>query len=304
MTFDVIIFGAGQIAANFDSPSSPDFLTHAHAITSHDCFNLLGFYDIDFPKAKSAAEKWNVGAFNVPISADVAVICTPDSVHLQSIRESLELSPKLIVLEKPISDSLATAEEIESLTKGIPVQVNFTRRFIGEFEELSKQIRNRRSFGQFLGGTGLYGKGFIHNGSHMLDLLRLLVGEIKSVKTISEIFDHVRNDATKTAIIDFENGSQFFMRGLDSRLYTVFELELCFEKGRVKISDGGARIQYEETKPSDKYSGYTNLYLKEEVFPETGRAMFNLYNNVRDFLTGESELLSPLETAFTAAVYS
>ena len=300
MPFDVIVMGAGQIASGYDLPYSNAILTHAHAVIEHSGFNLLGFYDADIKKAEDAARKWNASVYEKPVSTDVIVICTPDACHLNSIRQAIDLGPKMIVLEKPLANTLGDTKKIIELTKSIPVQVNFTRRFVREFQELSVEVKN---YGAFLTGAGLYGKGFIHNGSHMVDLLRMLLGEISIIRVINETFDFFPDDATKTTIISFEQGGEFFMRGLDCRHYTVFELELCFEKGRIKVLDSGQRIQVESVMPSDKYSGYINLSFREEIHTEIDKAMGNLYRNAYDFLMSKAGLLSPIETVFTESIY-
>lgn len=301
MPFNVLILGAGQIAAGYDSPDSTEILTHAHAIIKHPDFNLLGFYDTNPLRAEEAALKWGVKTYDEPIKADVIVICTPDVYHLNSIHQAIALNPRFIVLEKPIADCFTNAEKIINVTKGLPVQINFTRRFVNEFQTLASSIKN---YGSFITGTGLYGKGFIHNGSHMIDLLRLLLGEIKEIETLDEINDFFPDDGTKTAIIRLEQGGEFFIRGVNCNYYTIFELDLCFEKARVKILDSGWNIQIYETIQSEKYTGYINLSLKESIHTEMGNAMYNLYQNVFDNLTYRTQLLSAIEDTFTKVIYT
>jgi len=293
--FDVIIMGAGQIASGYDTPDTDVVLTHAHAVKNNTDFNLLGFYDIDEEKAIVAAKKWNADAFKYPVKADIYAICTPDSSHLQSIQQIIKLNPKLIILEKPIADTLSNAELILTITKDVSTQVNFSRRFIYEFQALKENISK---FGEFLSGTGLYGKGFINNGSHMIDLLSFFLGEIESVDNISEITDFSERDKTITSIYKFKHGGEFFLRGLDCRKYSVFEIELCFEKARVKILNGGGIIQIEMPKQSEKYSGYKILTMTEEIHTEIDNAMKNMYINVYEHLTEKKKLLSPIQDSF------
>ena len=298
VSFDVMIMGAGRIASGFDNPNTEAVLTHAHAVTAHAGFRLQGFTDIDMKKAEEAAHKWQTKALAAPVKADVIVICSPDESHLENVIQAVGLQPKLIVLEKPIADNLESAEKIMAITKDIPVQVNFTRRFVPEIKALQSQ-----DYGKFITGTGLYGKGYVHNGSHMIDLLRMILGKIKSVDVIRQIFDFFPNDSTKTAIITFENGGEFMMRGLDCRFYTVFEAELCFENARVKVSNGGERIQIEKKMTSRKFPEHSILIPAEDITTGIDKAIYGLYENVYEFLTGKTALLSPLETAFTKAVY-
>jgi len=202
--------------------------------------------------------------------------------------------------EDEIKDYLEDALKIIEITQGIPVQVNFTRRFVPEFQELSKTVSD---YGAFIGGTGVYGKGFLHNGSHMIDLLRLIVGEITVINSLGEVFDYTLEDATLTALIEFESGGNFFLRGIDSRHYSIFELDLYYTNGRVKVLDGGWLIRMERVVPSAKYSGYLNLGQTMEIKTGMDNALTNLYFNSICHLTNNSSLLSPIDTVFNEIIY-
>jgi predicted dehydrogenase len=296
----VLVLGAGQIAAGYDTPEAKSCLTHAHAIKEHSGFELLGFNDIDTTKAYEAAKKWNIQAYNIPEYADIIVICTPDEVHLESVKQAIALSPKLIILEKPIARTLTDVRKIARIAQNVPVQVNFSRRFVPEYQALAEDIPE---YGAFLTGSGLYGKGLIHNGLHAVDLLRFLVGDISSVETTDELFDYYEDDSTKSVLLTFKHGGKFHLLGLDCRSYTLFELDLCFEKARIRISDSGSLIQVYKPTHSLEYAGYMYLSLQYELRPDLGCALPNLYQNVYEYLTQGKKLISPLEGAITEEVY-
>lgn len=300
MAYDVLLYGAGQIASGYDSPHDSTVLTHAHAICEDSRYKLLGFYDIDPKKSKHAAQKWGGEAYAQPVAADIAVICTPDFMHVESVRQAVAQNPKLIVLEKPISDTLTGVQAIQEITQGIPVTVNYSRRFVPEFHELACQIRG---YGQYLTGTGYYGKGFLHNGSHMIDLLGLLIGAISEISTHGAIYDFVPNDPTKCACIEFETGGKFFLHGIDCNHYTIFEAEFYFEHARVCILDSGNKVQVYRPSKSEQYAGYSYLQLSEEFYPNMSGAIKNLYANIYDFLNGRSPLLSDLSGAYVKELY-
>jgi len=291
-SLSVLIIGAGQIASGHDTQESISILTHSHAVSMHSKFNLLGFYDTNKHNATQAAAKWGVKAYDQPVHADVAVVCTPDDVHLDSVRQVASTSPKLIILEKPVARTLEDYCKICEISKKVPIQVNFSRRFVPEFTFLSVILKN---YGVFLTGSGLYGKGFIHNGSHLIDLLELLVGKIDFVKKISETHDFYEDDPTKTVCIRFSQG-EFFMVGVDCRNYTVFELDLCFEKARIRILNAGKTIEIFEPTPSEEYKGYVYLTQRRTLHPDLGKAMLNMYQNVYEHIACGAPLLSPLRT--------
>ncbi|HNW25904.1 MAG TPA: Gfo/Idh/MocA family oxidoreductase [Candidatus Gastranaerophilaceae bacterium] len=302
--YNALIIGAGQIAGGYDSPQDESVLTHAHAYSKHKGFNLLGFYDVDFSKASEMAKKWGVKAFkslDEVGSVDVISICSPDSFHLASLKETLKLNPKLIFLEKPLSDNLYEAKEILEISKKIPILVNYSRRFVPEIQELAKTAKGG-AFGEFLYGVGYYGKGFIHNGSHMTNLLDLLVGKITKVDIVHEFEDFYPNDKTKTAILSFDC-NKFTMKGIDCRNYTIFELDLFFEKSRVRILDSGNKLEIYEVKESGNYAGYKNLILKEVINTELNLAMLHAVENIYRHLENNEPLKSTVEKAFEAINY-
>ena len=58
-------------------------------------------------------------------------ICTPTFCHYDHLKEIIELKPKLIFCEKPLTENFSTSQEITSLCKkeNIILVVNFLRRW-------------------------------------------------------------------------------------------------------------------------------------------------------------------------------
>jgi predicted dehydrogenase len=291
--FSAFIMGAGQIAGGYDAPSDPGILTHAHAYKSHGQFDILGFYDVDKVKADAMAKKWGVKAFEAPQHADVISICTPDDRHLASLKAALELKPRIVFLEKPLSNDQGEAREILELSKKVPVQVNYSRRFVKAFQDLKE-----RDLGRFRSGCGSYGKGFLHNGSHMLALLNLLVGKIRKIDVLESFVDFYEKDPTKTAVLTFAQDAKFFMQGVDCRNFTVFELDLVFEKARVRILNSAYEMEIYEPQSDPGLSGYKRLVLKSTVKTGLDQAMNNAVANIYQHLTGGAPLVSPVSQAY------
>lgn len=294
--YNALIIGAGQIAGGYDSIESTNIFTHAHAYINNSNINLLGFYDIDYTKSQKMAEKWNTKAIkslkDINSNIDIISICTPDNTHLEMIKKTLELSPKIIFLEKPISNDINDFNKIKEISETTPILVDYTRRFVKEFQELAVKIRNGE-FGAYQTGSGYYGKGFYHNGSHMKDLLTLLLGKFLSINPISQINDFSDKDLTQTAILNLNCGN-FFMQGTNSNEFEIFEIDLIFTKARIKILDSGRVIQIYEIKSNEQFTGYKNLYLAKEYSTEINLAMTNAVNNILEYLDNKSELLSPI----------
>ncbi len=295
--YNVLIVGAGQIGALFDNPLSENILTHSHAFSKHKKFNLLGYVDTDINKSINAAKRWNCNYFHSMDEAfinnrvDVVCVAVPDEYHYEVLKRLSKFSVKFIFAEKPLTKTLQETKNIIAIykQKKVPILVNYTRRFVPEFIYL-KEIIDSKVFGDFVTGVGYYGKGILHNGSHMVDLLRYLIGEIISVESLSYNFDFYSNDPSVNSILTFNNNSKFFMKDVDCSLYSIFELDLLFEKKRVRIVDLGCKIEIYEVCENEVFKGYKKLNKVKDIKTSLGEALYFAVDNISDFLEKKDEL--------------
>jgi predicted dehydrogenase len=305
--YNVLIIGAGNIGAFFDSPFSENILTHAHAFSKIEGFNLLGFVDTSEQIGREAARRWNVKYFYSLEEAfsrnkiDVVSICVPDDYHYEILDKVSEYPIKLVFAEKPLAKNLKQAEEIIKTYKGkdIGCLVNYSRRFIKEFNILKQNIF-RGEYGKLICGNGYYGKGILHNGSHLVDLLRYLIGEIEGFKVINKNFDFYDDDPSVSAILNFENSGEFVIQNIPCSNYTVFELELLFEEKRIRIVDSGFKVEEYSVLDSKIFNGYKNLRKDKEYGTELNKAMLNAVTNIYNNLLGDEELKCTLNDGYKA----
>ena len=289
--YKVVIIGAGNIGAMFDSPESKEILTHAHGFSKSSYFQLKGFYDVDKKKAQEAAERWDTKAFSSLEDAlentDVVCCCVPDEYHYAVLKQISNYSVKLVVTEKPLTKTLQEAEEIQKLYQGIPCIVNYSRRFLKEFQELKKEILG---YGKFLKGNGYYGKGILHNGSHMVDLLEYLLGPIEKYENPEhEISDFWKDDPSCDVKLYAGKGI-FRMNSIDCSVATIFELDLFFEKARIRILEGGSCLEIYSVQKSPTYAGYFNYVLEEVRQVDYSNAILGMIENVEHYLEREETL--------------
>lgn len=297
--YSVAIIGAGNIAAGFDEPASKKILTHAHAVYDSDFFDLKGFFDVERTKAECASRKWKSDAYDsleeLVTDVDVCVCCVPDKHHKAVLEALLGLDLKVIITEKPLADNLDDAKELHDCFIGkTPIAVNYSRRYIPEFQELRKLLPQ---YGRLLKGIAYYGKGTFHNGSHMVDLLRFLFGSIGDVKKMNQDLTDKQGDPTCDALLNVGD-STVYLVGIDSREVTIFELDLLFEKGRIRILDGGQKIEMFEKRASADYVGYYNYTLFKTLDVDYSEALVGLYKNVYGYLINKEELLCSIDDGF------
>lgn len=301
-TFNVLIVGAGNIGVLYDMPDSKHVLTHAHAFSKHNGFNLLGFVDCDIKKAQKAAKLWKTKAFSSVDEAfdsnEVDVVCnaTPDDLHYDILKKVLCKKARLIFTEKPLTKRIEEARDITKISKKrkIPVVVNYRRRFVPEFIKLAKEIE-AGIYGEFLTGTGYYGKGVMHNGSHLIDMLRFLVGEISSSKVVGKTFDYKKDDPSLSAILTLKNKENFFLGHIDSKFYTIFEIDLLFSKSRLRIIDSGNGIQKQAIKRDPNFKGYKNMLGCGVITTSLDMSMYYAADNIYRHLAKGEKLSNPVE---------
>lgn len=260
--YTAVVIGAGRIGAMFDTPDSERILTHAHAYVAHEGYVLKGFYDVNLDRAKEAAERWQVQAFSSLEEAlegvDVVSCTVPDAYHGEMLKKIAQFPVKVVFAEKPLVTDLQEGEEIKQLyaEKKIAILVNYTRRFVPEFLKLKKEIQ---TFGSFRRGCGYYGKGILHNGSHMIDLLRYYIGEVSDFTVGDGMEDFYKTDPSVevTLYMQTKDGlGKFDMHPISSQEVTVFEADLHFENGRIWMLDGGSVLETYKIEASDVYQGY------------------------------------------------
>ena len=119
---------------------------HLRLLQESDSYELLGFYDPETNAAKALSEKEGYTAFGsieeLLAAVDMVDIVTPTMVHHQMAIQCLNAG-KHVFIEKPITQTVAQAEEIVSLAKQkrLKGQVGHVERFNPAFN--GDQFENR-----------------------------------------------------------------------------------------------------------------------------------------------------------------
>lgn len=282
--YTVLIIGAGNIASKYDTKLTPGILTHAHAIICNPRLKLLGFVDVDKRNAKQAVEKWGGTAYSsleeVAEMPDIICIATPDQFHYDNLIEALNIQPKCIIVEKPIVDQSFQVsllrKRLESVR--IPIIVNYSRRFLREFDNIRKKIAESE-FGDLLCGNVYYGKGLVHNGSHLINLLLFLLGDMDVAHIEKGVADYKSDDLSYSMLLRLKD-ALVSMMCVDCRSITTFEMDLLFEKGRLRYIGSGDVIEVYNRMESTVYNGEIVYALADTIKVDYSRALIQLYNTV------------------------
>lgn len=307
----VLIVGCGNIAGGFDQVRAPSDLpyTHAGAYVRDGRFNITVCVEPDDSRRAEFMEAWGVPIGFCSIDQildsgyqfDVISICSPTTCHAHDLEIALRLAPKLIFCEKPVTTSLADTERLveECRKSNILLAVNHTRRWDPDVSKLQADMQAGR-WGQLRSVVGYYNKGILNNGSHMLDLLHLLVGVMNVVKVGKPVHDFFPNDPTVPVWLESAQGVPVHLACGHADDYALFELQLIFSHGVLIMEEGGMYWRERRTIDSASFKGYRKLEEGVRRVGEYPRAMLQAVDNIYRAINQGEPLASTGESALSA----
>ena len=311
LSLQVLIVGCGNIAGFFDHdrPLGDFPFTHAGAYTRDGRFRITVCVEPDDDRRNKFMNKWNVPVglrsidelLESKYDFDVISICSPTKCHAHDLKIALRLKPKLIFCEKPITQSLETSKKLvaECRKANIPLAVNYTRRWDPDISEL-RTILKTGKWGVLRSVVGFYNKGVLNNGSHMFDLLHLLLGPMNIVKAGTVLYDFLPSDPTVSALLQGKNEIPIHIAISHAEDFALFELQLIFSHGILAMEEGGMFWRERHAIESKTFKGYRTL---GENLRRTGKysnAMLEAVSNIYQTITNGKPLASTGETALYA----
>ncbi len=278
------IVGCGNIAGFLDSPNQENILTHAHAYIEHKQTQLVAVCDPVLEQRRSLIKVWDQDirhydsfkALLASQSIDIVSICSPTPFHFEAMVLALkDKNIKTIICEKPFVQTQEELDEIKILIHIHPKKIllNFMRRYDPSIQKLRLLIESN-SLGKVLGFNGRFTKGIYHNGSHMLELIENLCGDITSLQGTN--LTPIEDDLYGNFLLNCSS-IQGVLQNFSGENYALFELEIILTKGRVLIKESGHTIEVETVEPSDKYKNYFHLK-KTRSFDDSMK--YSLYNTI------------------------
>ncbi|MBL8287797.1 MAG: Gfo/Idh/MocA family oxidoreductase [Rubrivivax sp.] len=306
----VLIVGCGNIAGGFDAerPASALPLTHAGAYVRHGGFRLVACVEPEAQRRDAFMQRWLVekGYPSIETAAaagpfDVVSLCSPTPLHAAHIAAALSLHPRLIFCEKPVTRCAAdTAAAVHvCAAAGVKLAVNHNRRWAPDIQRLSAELRAGH-WGAVRSAIGIYNKGVLNNGTHLVDLVQLLLGPLELLAAAAPLFDHWPDDPTVPALLRTQQGVPVTLNAAHAADYAVFELQLFTERGMVAMEDGGAGWRVRRVVASPHFKGYAVLDAGQRTAGEYLASTLAAVGNVHDALTRGTALASTGETALAA----
>jgi predicted dehydrogenase len=304
MKYRSMIIGCGNIAGALDSDqidSTRAPLTHAKAYRAHDHFDCVACVDSDPVQRDKFQKCWSLEhsfssideAVSAEVDVDVISICSPTCYHGEHLVQVLSLNPKLVFCEKPLhSDSLGANEIVNAYKQhNVHLMVNYSRRFDPSVSFFKKSITDGE-FGELRAISGWYNKGLLNNGSHLLDLLIFLFGNL-SIKHVGKaLHDFKLSDSSYPLILATNEGIQIALSCGNANDFALIELEFLFSNARVKMLNGGRQWSVESVIDDATFKGYKSLGPVKVSEGEYMQVFQNALSNIHDCLSKQTELNS------------
>ena len=273
-------------------------------------FHTIAGIDPDVKKREAVCKEFNIrhqfsdldDLRSINAAIDVVSICTPTETHFQTLRSALLLKPRLIFCEKPITGNPDQLLKIKKIAdkEGVSVMVNYSRRWDPSFQEFSKNI-DTGAYGELRSVNAIYNKGILNNGSHLIDLLTKLFGELELGYVGEPLIDYKRQDPTFPVFLYTESKASILFTPADSRDYSIFEITFFFSKAIISIEQGGLfwRKRYlDDNTLFNNYVGVDNGVISPGKYKES---MKNAVENIYNHLANRQPMLCNIDDALKTA---
>lgn len=267
--------------------------THAGAYVRTPGVELAAVCDMDPARAAYGAERFRVSAYTDPVvmlrveEPDIVSVCTPVDTHLGVVRDAVLAGVKAVFCEKPIADTLAETDEMIRLCAdhGVVLMVDHQRRF-DPLHQAVRQLIQNGGLGRVQQATCYYTAGVMNTGSHLIDLLRFLFGDLDWVVGRHTHPDGDRVDPDVDGWVAFKNGLVASVQACDSNAYNIFEIVILGERGRITLTAGGLQARFEAVVESHRFAGYRELQPAPLPFTvaSSGEFMLNAVAHLVDCL--------------------
>jgi predicted dehydrogenase len=245
---------------------------------------------------------------------DIIVIAVDEKAHLEVFEKVVAVNPRLIVLEKPVAPNLKDARKIYELSRKhkVPVAVNHERRFSRDYIFVGDLIRYERmgelrmvtaniltsSAAWYKGDTKKARGALLHDATHIIDIAHFITGK----KILMEAVSLCRKDKDKTHGISATGKigkSGFIMNVGFETLHFMFELDLIFTAGRIRIGNGTLEVW--DARESPFYEGFHSLIRDKSINPPNKTGYFSgMVENCIAFLKNEAPIVSSIKDGVAA----
>jgi predicted dehydrogenase len=286
MARTIAVIGCGRIGSSLeDDPLRAKPASHIGAIRQlPETLRLTAICDSDRHHLLQCQQRWSVPKFYLDYrelilkeNPDIVSIATWTSSHMEIASFAAENGVRGIVLEKPMALDLAQADLILSACRRhkVALVINHERRWDPLYRKVREIIQSnelgalRTVTGNVLCGAAAPGSWksmidevgggpLLHDGTHLVDLVRWLAGDVSQVTgRLRRDDQRVGVETTALAWLQTDGDVPVFIEAGGMRNYFNFELDLQFENGRLRVGNGIR--DFLVAVESKRYSGFRDL---------------------------------------------
>lgn len=298
MSYTIALIGCGRVGVWLeDDPLRAKPASHMGGIkkiiangSEEHGLQPVAVCDIDEDRLHRCMSQWNIpkgySDYKELIDTenpDLLCIATWTESHRDIAIYAAQNGVKGIVLEKPMALNIDQAQEIirSCTVHNVKLVINHERRWDPKYKAVKKVVSDqtlgqlkavygnvlcrsapRGSWKSVLQDVG--GGPLLHDGTHLVDMVLYLAGNISTVNgSVKREDPEIGVETTATAMMTTTEGIPVFIEAGGMRDYFNFELDLHFEKGRLKVGNGIKEFYISEE--STRYSGFRDLV--EAPFP-------------------------------------
>lgn len=311
-----IVIGFGKIGAGYGNDPVMaryyPFATHAQVLAVHPAFEWGGVVDVSDEALALAREQWRVLYVEKSVrelarqySPEVAVIATPPQFRSAIIQQLPSL--RAVLVEKPLGLNLTEGRRFleDCHQRKILVQVNLWRRADEGFRALAGG-RLTELVGQPQAAFGMYGNGLLNNGTHMVDLVRMLLGEVEAVQAVGGTVPYqagpIPSDVQVPFILRLRTGLIVMMQPVRFEYYRENSLDIWGEKARLAIMQEGLGIFLYPQRENRAMQGEREIASDQPhmIDSTVGQAFYHMYSNLATAIREGTPLWSPGASALCA----
>ncbi len=280
-TYRAAIVGCGRMGGFIDDEvrwacSSMLPYSHAQAFVESPLTELVAGCDANEEKLQQWGERFglralytDVGRMMAEVQPDIVSVCTPTCARYEATLAVAAGKPKAVFVEKPLAECLREADEMIAACEavGAVTAINTSRRWHQVWNRAAELIA-RGEIGRPLTAVTYGVAGISHNGSHLIDTLRHLLGDDVDW-LIGHIDDEARaateEDVTGLALMHFKGGTHAYVNMIDPGV-TSFEIDVVGETGRIRVFANGLEAELWTAGPN-----LVGLGLNRQPFPPDNR---------------------------------
>jgi predicted dehydrogenase len=280
-----VIVGLGRIGSTLESDALREKpCTHAGAIAADPNCVLAAGCDIDAEARSRFEREWGapvyagLGELLRTHRPDILIDAAYPESHREIAERAAAAGVPVIICEKPPAATLRDARAIARLHRrgAAKVVVNHERRYSRDYLAVRRAIAER-CYGELLsvkgnlcfGSTAPRREVLLHDGIHMIDAVNFLIGAAAKPLRLRRRFGSMGTAGISAFLLGSCEGVPVVIEIGSRRDHLIFELELAFERGRVRVGNGV--LSFERSAESPYYEGYRSLLPDETPrFERTG----------------------------------